>query len=317
MLTFRLECVGLRSDKSTLLVFPAVLAILREISVTCFFTSYTVVLVLELLRLLGRIPGRGLAVIVMMAVGLFTHVTYLGLRAYDALQEVDSGMLATWSDWSHLLALGLAICFLVYYLRRPDTVISFFFLPAVLATIGLGVAVRDMQPFSRSEAAGVWATVHGLSMMIGAGAVLMGFIAGVMYLTQSWRLKQKKAGSALRLPTLETLGRMNRRCLVTSTIFVAIGVLAGIVMNLNRTGSVGWAEGGVLFSFALFLWLAVTTAMEFWYRPQSRGRKAVYLTLASLGFLVLAVFSVLKSSHGNTEQVPAAMIEVVRSESHS
>ena len=39
------------------------LAILREISVTCFFTSYLVVLVLELLRLLGRIPGRGLAVL--------------------------------------------------------------------------------------------------------------------------------------------------------------------------------------------------------------------------------------------------------------
>ena len=64
------------------------LAILREISVTCFFTSYLVVLVLELLRLLGRIPGRGLAVIVMMVIGLFTHVCYLTLRAVDGLSLI-------------------------------------------------------------------------------------------------------------------------------------------------------------------------------------------------------------------------------------
>ena len=53
------------------------LAILREISITCFFTSYLVVLVLELLRLWGRIPGRGLLVVVMTGIGLFTHVCYL------------------------------------------------------------------------------------------------------------------------------------------------------------------------------------------------------------------------------------------------
>ena len=145
------------------------LAILREISVTCFFTSYLVVLVLELLRLLGRIPGRGLAVIVMMIIGLFTHITYLLLRAGDAIQTEKTGLLATWSDWSYLLALGLAICFLVFYLRRPDTIISFFFLPAVLATIGLGFAVSNVEPFSRTEAVGIWASVHGPSMMIVSG----------------------------------------------------------------------------------------------------------------------------------------------------
>ena len=274
------------------------LSVLREISVTCFFTSYLVVLVLELLRLLGRIPGRGLAVILMTGIGLFTHLTYLLLRAVDVPDGGDVGLLATWSDWALLLALGMTICFLWFYLRRPDTVISFFFLPAVLALIGLSVVVRDMVPFSRSEAAGVWGIVHGLAMMIGAGAVLIGFLVGVMYLLQSHRLKNKKAGSSLRLPNLETLGRINRRCLIISTIAVAIGVAAGVVMNLNRWGEVGWTEGGVLLSGLLFLWLVAASAIEFFYVPASRGRKAVYLTLASLGFLILAMFGVLTSGHG-------------------
>ena len=277
------------------------LDILRQISVTCFFTSYLVVLVLELLRVMGRIPGRGLAVLVMTGIGLFTHVCFLSLRAYDGPGQQDAGLLATWSDWLHLLALGLAVCFLVSYLRRPDTIVSFFFLPAVLATIGAGLYFRNVDPFSRSEAAGVWASVHGLAMMIGTGAVLIGFLTGVMYLVQARRLKQKKARSALRLPTLEALGNMNRRCLVTSTTAVAIGVLAGVIMNLNRTGQVGWMNGGVLFSLLLFAWLVGTTLLEFFYTPASRGRKAVFLTLASLGFLLLAVFSVIKNSHGKPE----------------
>jgi ABC-type uncharacterized transport system permease subunit len=128
--------------------------------------------------------------------------------------------------------------------------------------------------------------------------VLIGFLAGVMYLIKSWRLKRKRAGSSLRLPTLESLGRLNRRCLVISMIAVGVGVLAGVVMNLNRWGHVGWADRGVLLSMLLFLWLVAATSLEFFYEPASHGRKAVYLTLASLGFLILAMFEVLSTSHG-------------------
>ncbi len=278
------------------------LANLREISVACFFTSYVIVLVIELLRLFGRVPGRGLLVIAMTGIGLFTHGMYLFLRASEGPGD-DSGLLATWSDWSLLLALGLVIYFLILYLQRPDTIISFFFMPAVLALIGLSIWLRDLAPFTRTEAVEVWQSVHGLAMMIGSGAVLIGFLAGVMYLIQSWRLKNKRAGSALRLPTLETLGRLNRHCLITSTAAVGIGLLAGVVMNLNRSGQVGWTDRGVLFSLLLLAWLAAATMIEYFYAPASGGRKAVYLTLASLGFLILAMVGVLNSSHGRSSSI--------------
>ncbi|TWT92685.1 cytochrome c biogenesis protein CcsA [Stieleria varia] len=277
------------------------LSILGKITVTCFFASYLIVLVLELLRLLGRIPGRTMAVLAMMGLGLFTHVAYLFVRVLEVPDgdHQQQGLLASWSEWSLLLALGLAVCFLVFYLRRPDTIISFFFLPMVLATIGISVALRGFEPFTRDEAVGVWGSIHGLSMVIGSGAVLIGFLACVMYLVQSWRLKHKRAGSArFRLPTLETLGRMNRRSLVVSTLFVALGVVAGVVMNINRHGNVGWTQGGVLLSVLLFIWLIAATSLEYFYAPASRGRKAFYLALASLGFLILAMIGILTSSHG-------------------
>lgn len=273
--------------------------LLREISVPCFLTSYIVVLVLELLRLAGRIPGRALLVIVMMAIGLFTHVCYLILQVSGGAESTDdAGLWATWSDWSLLLALGMAICFYVAYLRRPDTMVSFFFLPTILAMIGFAIAVRDLEPFSRNEAVQVWRSVHAFGMMVGSGGVLIGFVAGLMYLVQSWRLKRKRAGSSFRLPTLEALGRLNRRCLIISTSAVGIGFVAGIVMNLNQWGQVGFSDRGVLFSLFLLVWLCAATGMEFLYEPTSRGRKAFYLTLASLGFLVLAMVGVLTTPHG-------------------
>ncbi|KLU01268.1 putative transmembrane protein [Rhodopirellula islandica] len=272
--------------------------LLRQISVTCFSASYLVVLVLEALRFLGRVPGRGLAVVVMMGLGIFTHVTYLTLRAASISNEANIGRLATWTDWSLMVALGLAIAFFAFYLRRPDTVIGLFFLPAILAMIALSRAVSNLPAFERNEAVEVWRGVHGVSMMLGSAAVLVGFLAGAMYLVQSWRLKRKQAGSSLRLPTLETLQNLNRSCLVISTASVGVGLVSGVVMNWNRLGMIPWTDGGIILSGVLFLWLVTATVVEYIYAPASRGRKIAYLTLASFGFLVLAMTGVLSSSHG-------------------
>jgi hypothetical protein len=229
-------------------------------------------------------------------------------RAADGTSG-EFGRLATWYDWSLLLALGLAACFFIFYLRRPDTVVSFFFLPAVILTIGLAMAVKDLEPFSRTEATQVWRTVHALAMMVGSIAVLIGFLAGSMYLVQSWRLKHKRAGSSLRLPALESSSRLNRQCLVISTTAVAVGLIAGVVMNLNQWGAVAWTDRGVLLSLLLLIWLVAATSMEFFYAPASHGRKAIYLTLASLGFLILAMVGVLTTSHGRESKSPQAVQE--------
>ncbi len=279
------------------------LPILQQISVTCFTASYLVVLAIELLRLVGRrLPGRGLAGLVMMTIGIFTHVVYLSLRATmvdpGSAGGPDIGRLATWTDWSLMVALGLAIAYFILYLRRPDTVIGFFFLPAILAMIALAMSVQHLPAFDRTEATEFWRSVHAISMMVGSAAVLFGFLAGAMYMVQSWRLKQKRAGSALRLPTLETLQNLNRRCLVVSTVAVGIGLVSGVVMNLNRLGEIPWTNRGIMLSGVLFVWLASATAVEFLYAPASRGRKVAYLTLASFGFLVLAMSGVLTTSHG-------------------
>jgi len=281
---------------------------LRGISVTCFVGSYSVALLLELTRSVVRVPGRGLFTIAFTVAGLFSHGVYLISHAMRHGAGPDMGLFAGWYDWSLLVAWGLAACYLVQYLRRPDTIVGYFLLPSVLLLVGLALLTRDWAPFSKTEAVSVWRSVHALAMTVGAASVLMGVIAGLMYLTKAWRLKAKHAGdSALRLPNLERLQLLNRQCLVVSTIAVGIGLFSGVVMNLNQWGYVAWGEGGVILSGVLFLWLVIATAAEFFYMPARQGRKVVYLTLASFGFLVLTMIGVLSGDHGRSaaEEVSA------------
>lgn len=269
------------------------------ISLTCFVGSYVVAMLLDLTRSAVRIPGRGLFTIVFTIAGLFSQGAYLVARAVGQNRLQDAGTLAGWYDWSLLVAWGMAACFLVLYLRRPDTSVGLFLLPAVLLVVAFASLTRSWTPFSRVEAVGLWRSIHGLAMMVGAASVLLGFIAGLMYLTQAHRLKSKRAGKRQwKLPALEWLQAMNRHCLVASTIAVAIGVLAGVVMNLNQWGNVPWTASGVGLPLVLLTWLVVATAVEFFYRPARQGRKIVYLTLASFGFLVLAMYGVMSSGHG-------------------
>ena len=110
------------------------LAFLREITVTCFFCSYIVVLLIELSRLWRRVPGRGLLVILSTCLGLFAHFSYLVMRASQSHAE-DLGILASWLDWSLILSFILGVTFLIFFIRRPDTIVGFFFLPAILILI--------------------------------------------------------------------------------------------------------------------------------------------------------------------------------------
>lgn len=281
------------------------------ITATCFVGSYIVAMLLELSRSLLVVPGRAILTIGFTVAGLFAQAVYLIVRAVGQNANTDAGLLAGWYDWALLVAWGLAACFLLLYVRRPDTSVGLFLLPPVLLLVALASLTRSWAPFSRDEAVGLWRSVHGLAMMVGTAAVLMGFIAGLMYLTQAYRLKNKQAGGRrLRLPTLERLQAMNRHCLIVSTVAVAIGLLAGVIMNVNQWGSVAWNEGGVILSLVLLLWLMAATAVEFFYPPARQGRKIVYLTLASFGFLVLALYGVLSSEHGRQTAAVASTFVV-------
>jgi hypothetical protein len=276
---------------------------LSGISITCFAASYAVTLALEVSRLFFRLRVRWIVMILFAAAGLFAHTVYLSMLTRSELQGNGVTPMSHWYDWCLMAAWVLAAVYLICAARRPENTVGIFLLPLVLALVGAGYAVRRAPPFAREQALSYWGMFHGIMLLLGTVAAALGFAAGIMYLLQSYRLKHKLLPRpGFRLPTLEWLQKLNRRSFLLSTFLLALGLVAGLALNLIRQsshrGTIAWTDPVVLSSGGLFLWLATATLFESLYKPAREGRKVACITLVSFVFLGLVLYLVLEGQHG-------------------
>lgn len=266
---------------------------LSGITTFCFGASYTVAFALEVVGLKFRFGWHRLVMLLFAMAGLLAHTIYLVLRV-----GAESSPLASRSDWFLLAAwLGAAI-YVVAALWFPRSAVGLFILPLVLALIGASLVASDI-PFAAGDASRGWGLVHGWLLLLATITVSVGFLAGLMYLIQSWRLKHKMPPSPrFRLPSLEWLEHVNSRSLAISAVLVAGGFLSGLaLLRLEHRGETGyalWTDPVVLSLATMFLWLVAAEIFRWLYPPARRGRKVAYLTLASFVFLVIALASVMR-----------------------
>jgi ABC-type uncharacterized transport system permease subunit len=274
--------------------------VVTGISFVCFGASYAVTLALEVSRLFFRLPVRFVVMVLFAAAGLVAQSLYLAMRAQQGL---PGGLpLSSWSDWCLLASWVLVAIYLYLAVRRPESAMGIFLLPLVLALVAVAYFLKDGPTFQRAEAREYWGMLHGISLMLGTVAVILGFVAGLMYLVQSYRLKQKLPPRlGFKLPSLEWLQRFNERSLVISSLLLLAGIAAGTVFNIvKQNEAVPWTDRTVLISGVLVLWLIAALLFNGVYRPARQGRKVAYLTVASFVVLMLVLGIVFSSSqHAN------------------
>jgi ABC-type uncharacterized transport system permease subunit len=262
------------------------------VNMLCFTASYAVALALEVAGLWTRPRWRRLAVVLAALAGLAAHTWYLGQRAV----LWASAPLSSPHDWYLAAAWALAVIYLALVLYQPKASTGVFLLPVMLALIAFAQAApRDA--IASFQAPRFWGMVHGVFLMLGTVAVLMGFVAGVMYLLQSYRLKQKlPADSKFRLPSLEWLERVNTRSLGAAAILVAVGFFTGVIARLATAGGAGvpWTDPVVLSLSGMMSWLVAAEAFRVAYPAARRGRKVAYLTLAAAAFLAFTLASFMR-----------------------
>lgn len=278
---------------------------LTRVQIICFAASYAVALGLEIARLFYQTPLRTVVAWGFTAAGLLAQTFYLLARG--AQEPLHSTPLSSWFDWLLIVAWGVVAVYLGASLRRPQAAWGLFVLPAVLLLIALAWLFRDVPPFPRDQALIVWALVHGLALLLGVIAGLLAFVAGLMYLVHSYRLKHKiPPREGLRLPTLEWLEQANRRLLVASSCLLAAGLISGVVLNvIKRQDGMSWTDPVVWSSGALLVWLIGVLVFEMRYKPAQEGRKVAYLTVASFFFLgvVMATVLLVPSQHTAPDRV--------------
>jgi hypothetical protein len=276
-----------------------VIAVLTGVSVSCFLLSYVVVFAMEASRLAFRLPGRNIILIGMMTAGLAAHSVFLFNEFFQAAIEGENHqILSNWFQWTVLSAWGLALACLVLTIRNPSGSVGLFLIPLVLGLIGLATFLRGGAPFQRETTITIWGAIHGISLLLGTMFICLGMAFGVMYLVQSYRLKQKRRSSKrFRLPALEFLQSMNRLSLFVSAGGLAIGFLSGVVLNFNSQGSISWFSGSILLTFALFAWSLIAALTELSNSSSLGGRRSAYLVVSNFFFLILVLAIVFVSDH--------------------
>ncbi len=273
---------------------------LSGVSTICFAASYAIALVLEISRLWFRSSVRGVVLFGFAGAGLVAHTAFL---YYRAIQTVGSP-LSSERDWFLIAAWTLVVAYLCLAAAYPKFPFGLFLLPLALLLIAAARFLANPQSPVNEPASKAWGAIHGLSIMLAAVAVLIGFAAGLMYVVQMRQLKHKRLpGRGLRLPSLEWLERANSRAIMVSVILLAAGVVSGIILNRidveKNVARLPWYDPVILSTLLLLVWLLVATVVSTVYRSARKGRKVAYLTLVSFLFLaiVLAVGLLLSSRH--------------------
>jgi hypothetical protein len=260
---------------------------------------YGAALSLELVGIKRRFIGRRIALSVFALAGFFVHSILL--VSSFATEPVP---LASPAEWLLVAAWSLALVYLATLLYLPHSPSGLVLLPVVLGLVVVS-QVASREPFAPDRTFYFWGLAHGLLLLAGTVTMCVGFLAGVMYLRQSYALKHSHSDTALwRLPSLEWLEGVSSRTLAVSTLFILLGFASGVVLSVLKqrhdSSLQPWSDPVVQTSTAMLLWLFAAEAFRLVYPAARRGRKVAYLTLASFAFVVLTVLvlALVESGHG-------------------
>lgn len=282
---------------------------MERLTILCFGGTYGLALLAELARFLVRGAARWYVTVGLTALGWVVQTVYLA-----NLARVDQRLPIT-TVFESLVALSWIFAAIALYLMAraaKPVAVGVFVLPVVLALI---VFAALLPPSKRVEWGGstvFWGSVHGVFLLLGAVGTCVAFVAGLMYLVQSNRLKHKRPPRfGVTLPSLEQSERVNRGAITAAFPLLTFGLLIGVALSLARAGAGGttirWTDPKVLSGLAM--WLAFAVLLHARYRPSWRGRSVVWLTFLAFAFLVFAWVGVevlgLPTAHGAPRTVSA------------
>ena len=258
-----------------------------RITVTCFAGSYGVGLALEAARSVWpRLPAWPVQAFV--GAGVFAQALFLWHRG------VEQGRLPIAAPFDALLTVSLALAALHLYLalrdRRQNT--GLFLLPGAL-----GLALLAAWKYSRdgSDPAlgrNIVGIAHGVLLLLGAALAAAAMAAAAAYLAKSRQLRTGQFLDRVRLPSLERLDRMASGAALWGWPLFTLGVLLGFALR-----GLAWSDPKVWTTVAA--WLAYAGLAQYRQRPEHRGRKFAWFTLAAGALVLFAVLAdpLLGTSH--------------------
>ncbi len=183
----------------------------------------------------------------------------------------------TFSFFAWALACSyLSFCYR-YQVKNLGVFVS---LPALALMVMAAISPRNLATLAPALQSG-WLPVHAsLSILAYAFFVLAG-VGGVMYLLQERTIKRKHFGLFYsRLPSLETLDRLNQHCLSIGFTLLTLGMITGSLWAKQALGA--YWHWDPKETWTLITWLLYAALIHQRFTQGWRGRQAAILSIVAL-----------------------------------
>jgi cytochrome c-type biogenesis protein CcsB len=221
---------------------------------------------------IGRLASTALVA------GFVVQVLFVFVRYFAAGYTPITNMHESLS----FLALCLAGFFL--FLRRlyRIEILGAVFLPIVsvllIASLASSAEIRPLSPMLRS----FWLPIHTFFAFVGNAVFLAGFLISIVYLILERGIKKKRSSQlAGRFPSLETLDRINYKCMSYGFPLLTLGIITGSLWAELAWGSYwNWDPKE---TWSLITWIVYALLIHNRLAIGWRGRRTAYMMIA--GFL--------------------------------
>ena len=263
-----------------------------HVTIVCFLASYLIVLALELGRLLGRSRTSRFVMIGFGLAGFLAHTLYLLSRSQATHLPP---LLSSTHDWVLVLAWVLVLCYLFLAVVQQELAVGMFALPVVVLLI-ISAYFLNQEPNTELTvelARRHWGMLHASLLVFGLASGASGFLSGLMYLVQHYRLKTRHGEqTGMKMPSLARLALANRWSVLLAFLFLTLGFASGVVLAVAPPGGgaspVHLADASVITSGVVWLILAGIFIRLLKHRGPT-GRQVAWLTLCGCGFLLLTL----------------------------
>ncbi len=215
------------------------------------------------------------------------HTVTLGVRYFEAGYTPVTNLHESLSFFAWALAGVFMLIDLQMRMQVMAAVTSTIVTVFMLFGSLMPMQTQDLNPALDS----FWLPVHVGLAFLGNAVFTVAFVAAILYLIQERMLKSKKF-SALhyRLPSLETLDRVNYRCLKFGFPLMTMGIISGAVWAESAWGTYwSWDPKE---SWALITWFLYAALLHGRLTVGWRGRRAAIFAIIGFFFLLFTFLGV-------------------------
>lgn len=227
----------------------------------------------------------------------------VGFHIADLLASIffphHTGPFSLHRDALSILALLVAMLFSILARLRPVSLMGTFIMPvALLCIVGASVLPFEgipLQPFFQHGA-----IIFHVSMLFIAYAFFaLSFSISLVYLFQERKIKRKDLKKTMFLPSLETLDRLNHKCVLVGFPFMTVGLIAGF-----SAAQMFWKKfwtGDPKEVLSIITWCVYAVLFHQRLALGWRGRKASIVAIC--GFFCVIITFVGVNLYGKTHHV--------------